>query len=36
MPNWVSFLPKLNAMINGTCTILLLLSLYFIDRKSVV
>ncbi|MFZ4798575.1 MAG: DUF420 domain-containing protein [Bacteroidia bacterium] len=35
MPNWVMYLPKLNAMINGTCTILLLLSLYFIKQKNI-
>lgn len=29
------FLPKLNAIINGTCSILLLLSLYFIKRRDI-
>lgn len=35
IPSWVFFLPKLNAFINGTCSILLLLSLYFIKRKKI-
>ncbi len=35
IPSWVFFLPKLNAIINGTCTVLLLLSLYFIKRKDI-
>jgi len=35
MPNWVMYLPKLNAFINGTCTVLLLLSLYFIKQKNI-
>ncbi|WP_026897066.1 DUF420 domain-containing protein [Daejeonella oryzae] len=35
IPNWVFFLPKLNAIINGTCSILLLISLYFIKRKNI-
>ena len=35
MPSWVMYLPKLNAFINGTCTILLLLSLYFIKQKNI-
>jgi putative membrane protein len=35
MPSWVMYLPKLNALINGTCTILLLLSLYFIKQKNI-
>jgi putative membrane protein len=36
MPSWTYFLPKLNAFINGTCSILLLLSLYFIKKKEVL
>lgn len=32
-PNFVYFLPKLNAIINGTCSILLLISFYFIRYK---
>jgi putative membrane protein len=36
MPNWVMYLPKLNAFINGTCSFLLLLSLYFIKQKNIV
>lgn len=35
IPSWVLFLPTLNALINGTCTVLLLLSLYFIKRKEI-
>jgi putative membrane protein len=35
IPSWVLFLPKFNAIINGTCSILLLLSLYFIKRKDI-
>jgi putative membrane protein len=35
IPSWVFFLPRLNAIINGTCTILLILSLYFIKRKDI-
>ena len=32
---WVFLLPGLNALLNGTCTILLLLSLYFIKLKRI-
>jgi putative membrane protein len=35
IPSWVFSLPALNATINGTCTMLLLLSLYFIKRKQI-
>ena len=35
LPSWVMYLPKLNAFINGTCTVLLLLSLYFIKQKNI-
>lgn len=35
LPKWVQFLPRLNAMINATCTVLLLVSYYFIRRKQV-
>jgi putative membrane protein len=34
-PSFVYFLPKLNAIINGTCSVLLLLSLYFIRKKDI-
>lgn len=34
-PAFVFFLPKLNAIINATCTLLLLMSLYFIRKKSI-
>ncbi|OFY85397.1 MAG: hypothetical protein A3F72_03785 [Bacteroidetes bacterium RIFCSPLOWO2_12_FULL_35_15] len=35
IPSFTYFLPMLNAFINGTCSILLLLSLYFIKRKNI-
>ncbi|HQS53229.1 MAG TPA: DUF420 domain-containing protein [Daejeonella sp.] len=35
IPSWVFSLPLLNAIINGTCSILLLLSLYFIKKKDI-
>ncbi len=35
IPAFVYKLPKLNAFINGTCSILLLLSLYFIKQKNI-
>src|SRR5690606_23022340 len=35
LPEWVQFLPKLNAIINGTCTVLLVTSFYFIKRKNI-
>ncbi|MFD1628724.1 DUF420 domain-containing protein [Pseudopedobacter beijingensis] len=34
-PSYIYFLPKLNAIINGTCSVLLLLSLYFIKNKNI-
>ena len=34
-PSFTHFLPMINAFINGTCSILLLLSLYFIKRKNI-
>jgi putative membrane protein len=34
-PSFVYFLPKLNAIINGTCSVLLLVSLYLIKNKNV-
>jgi putative membrane protein len=34
-PFFIGILPLLNAMINGTCFLLLLSSLYFIKRKNV-
>ena len=34
-PAFTPYLPKLNAFINGTCTILLLLSLYFIKQGNI-
>ncbi len=35
MPSFVPFLPKLNAILNGTCSVLLLVSLYFIKLKNI-
>lgn len=35
IPEFIKVLPKLNAIINGTCTLLLLTSLYFIKRKNI-
>lgn len=35
IPSWVAFLPKLNAVLNGTTTLLLIMSLYFIKRKNI-
>jgi putative membrane protein len=36
IPSFVYLLPKLNAFINGTCSILLLTSLYFIRQKNIL
>jgi putative membrane protein len=35
IPSFVYVLPKLNAIINGTCSVLLLVSLYFIRQKNI-
>ncbi|EOR95215.1 hypothetical protein ADIARSV_1703 [Arcticibacter svalbardensis MN12-7] len=35
VPSWVYFLPKLNAILNGTCSILLLVSLYQIKKRNI-
>ncbi len=35
-PSLLSFLPLLNAILNGTCSVLLLISLYFIRNGNVV
>jgi putative membrane protein len=35
VPSFTYFLPKLNAFINGICSILLVVSLYFIKRKEI-
>ncbi len=35
IPSWVAILPKLNAVLNGTTTLLLIMSLYFIKRKNI-
>ena len=34
-PSFTPFLPKLNAILNGTCSILLLASLYFIKQRNI-
>ena len=34
-PSWVYFLPRLNAIINGTCSVLLVVSLMQIKRKNI-
>ena len=34
-PSFVFFLPKLNAVINSVCTVLLLTTYYFIRRKKI-
>src|SRR5581483_8744864 len=35
IPSFLPFLPKVNAIINGTCSILLLTSLYFILHGNI-
>ncbi|MDF3077338.1 MAG: hypothetical protein K0S09_1227 [Sphingobacteriaceae bacterium] len=35
LPSYTYFLPRLNAIINGTCSVLLLVSLYFIRNKNI-
>jgi putative membrane protein len=35
IPSFMPFLPKLNAILNGTCSVLLLLSLYFIKQRNI-
>src|SRR5580700_1925032 len=35
VPSFTHYLPRLNAILNGTCSILLLLSLYFIRQKNI-
>ena len=35
IPSWVFFLPAFNAIVNGICSVLLILSLYFIKRKDI-
>src|SRR3569833_886130 len=35
MPAFTPFLPKLNAILNGTCSVLLLTSLYFIKQGNI-
>src|SRR5687768_16420091 len=36
IPSFVPFLPKLNAFLNGSCSLLLMISLYFIKQKNIV
>jgi putative membrane protein len=35
IPSWTYILPMVNAIINGTCSVLLIASLYFIKRKKI-
>jgi putative membrane protein len=35
IPSFTPLLPKLNAILNGTCTVLLLVSLYFIKKLNI-
>jgi len=35
LPSFIYFLPKLNAMLNGTCSVLLVISLIFIKRGNI-
>ncbi|RYE37145.1 MAG: DUF420 domain-containing protein [Sphingobacteriaceae bacterium] len=35
LPSFTYYLPMLNAVLNGTCSILLVLSLYFIRQKNI-
>jgi putative membrane protein len=35
IPSFVPYLPKLNALLNGICSVLLLISLYFIKQKNI-
>ncbi|MDQ3049168.1 MAG: DUF420 domain-containing protein, partial [Bacteroidota bacterium] len=35
IPGFVYSLPKLNAFLNGSCSLLLLLSLYYIRKKNI-
>jgi putative membrane protein len=35
VPSFTHFLPMLNAILNGTCSVLLLTSLYFIRQKNI-
>ncbi|WDF56296.1 DUF420 domain-containing protein [Mucilaginibacter sp. KACC 22063] len=35
IPSFIYFFPKLNAILNGTCSVLLLISLYFIRKGNV-
>jgi len=35
IPEWVFFLPKLNAIINAICSVLLLTSFYYIKKRDI-
>jgi putative membrane protein len=35
LPSFTYFLPKLNAILNGSCSVLLLISLYFIKKGNI-
>ncbi|HVW96535.1 MAG TPA: DUF420 domain-containing protein [Mucilaginibacter sp.] len=36
LPSFTPLLPKLNAVLNGTCTLLLLVSLYYIKQRNII
>lgn len=36
LPAFIHYLPLLNAVLNGTCSLLLLLSLYFIKQRNIL
>ena len=35
IPSFIVYLPKLNAILNGTCSVLLLISLYYIKQRNI-
>lgn len=35
IPSWVFFLPRLNAILNGTCSVLLVISLFQIKSRNI-
>ena len=35
IPSFIVYLPKLNALLNGICSVLLLISLYFIKQRNI-
>ena len=36
IPSFIAYLPPLNALLNGTCSVLLLATLYFIKQKNIL